>query len=81
MLLCFSYHVISLRDKCIITHVLLISTGHGAELAYVFHNLKPLTTPEEKQLADTVSQYWGQFVKTGDPNTPKEVRGPLQMWV
>ena len=32
-------------------------TGHGAELPYVF--------------ADVVFRYWGNFVNTGNPNTPQ----------
>lgn len=43
-------------------------TGHGAELAYVFHTLEKYYTQEEKALANTASRYWGNFVNTGDPN-------------
>ena len=54
-------------------YLILILTGHGAELPYVFHTCE-LTgckyTPEERELADTVSEYWGNFVNTGNPNQP-----------
>ena len=45
-----------------------ILTGHGAELPYVFHTLEDLYTGHEKELADIVSRYWGNFVNTGNPN-------------
>ena len=44
--------------------------GHGAELSYVFHTY--VYTEQEKQLADKVSAYWGNFVNTGNPNIPPE---------
>ena len=47
-----------------------ILTGHGAELPYVFHTYEESYTTEEKQLADKVSAYWGNFVNTGNPNIP-----------
>ena len=45
-------------------------TGHGAELTYVFHTLENMYSGRERELADTVSRYWGNFVNTGNPNTP-----------
>ncbi len=69
-------YVISPRQCILIfvyhNHVFLILTGHGAELPYVFHIIGSLETPEEKQLAGTVSKYWGTFVKNGDPNSPED---------
>jgi para-nitrobenzyl esterase len=44
---------------------------HSAELEYVFQTIKrdgvPLTTKDIK-LADQMSSYWTNFIKTGDPN-------------
>ena len=45
------------------------SPGHAAELPFVFHNLDEFEyTQEELHLADSVSQFWGNFVKYGNPN-------------
>ena len=44
---------------------------HTGEVAYVFDNLKLLNRPFEpidNQLASTISSYWVNFVKTGNPN-------------
>lgn len=44
---------------------------HTGEVAYVFNNLKFLNRPFEPvdhQLAETISSYWVNFVKTGNPN-------------
>ncbi len=43
---------------------------HTAELVYVFNTLQPGQEwpAVDKQLADTMSSYWANFVKTGDPN-------------
>jgi para-nitrobenzyl esterase len=44
---------------------------HTAEVAYVFNNLKFLNRPFEpvdQQLASTISSYWVNFAKTGNPN-------------
>jgi len=44
---------------------------HTGEVAYVFNNLKFLNRPFEPmdhQLAGTISSYWVNFVKTGNPN-------------
>jgi para-nitrobenzyl esterase len=54
---------------------------HTAEIPYVFNNLKPprvypdASSPElasasakDRELAETVSSYWVNFAKTGDPN-------------
>jgi para-nitrobenzyl esterase len=46
---------------------------HGAELAYVFGNFVPhewTWTEADRDLARTVSQYWVNFAKSGDPNGP-----------
>jgi para-nitrobenzyl esterase len=45
---------------------------HGADIPYVFDNLRPnqFGTPTERDqaMAMTMSAYWVQFAKTGDPN-------------
>jgi para-nitrobenzyl esterase len=44
---------------------------HSAELVYVFDNLDYVGRPwteTDRRLADTVSSYWVNFAKTGDPN-------------
>jgi para-nitrobenzyl esterase len=44
---------------------------HTGEVAYAYNNLKFLNRPWEpvdQQLANTMSTYWANFVKTGDPN-------------
>jgi para-nitrobenzyl esterase len=44
---------------------------HAAEIAYVFNNLNPQNTMLEeldRNLAETMSTYWVNFAKTGDPN-------------
>ncbi|WP_374948607.1 carboxylesterase/lipase family protein [Mucilaginibacter sp.] len=45
---------------------------HTGEVAYVFNNLKFLNRPFEpidQQLANTISTYWVNFAKTGNPNS------------
>ena len=44
---------------------------HSAELPYIFETLKVMDrpwTPEDFKLADTLSSYWSNFAKSGDPN-------------
>jgi beta-glucosidase len=46
---------------------------HSSELPYIFGTLKRLDRPWEAadlKLADTLSSYWSNFAKTGDPNGP-----------
>jgi hypothetical protein len=43
---------------------------HTAEIPYVFNNLQPLWGDADRQLADTMSSYWVNFARTGDPNGP-----------
>nr|WP_292966801.1 carboxylesterase family protein [Muricauda sp. UBA7809] len=47
--------------------------GHGSEVGYVFNNLdarwgNPVTTPEDKKVAETMNGYWVNFAKNGNPN-------------
>ena len=44
---------------------------HSAELVYVFNNLDSVKRPwteTDRRLADTMSSYWVNFARTGDPN-------------
>jgi para-nitrobenzyl esterase len=48
---------------------------HTAEVPYVFDNIQMLTTHHAIEMADSliadrISSYWVNFVKTGDPNGP-----------
>jgi len=50
---------------------LLYGTFHSGELAYVFDNLHTAERPwtaADRRLAVTMSGYWMNFIKTGDPN-------------
>lgn len=48
--------------------------GHGSEVSFVFNTLNARwgapaeATPQEKELANTLSNYWTNFAKTGNPN-------------
>jgi para-nitrobenzyl esterase len=44
---------------------------HASEIAYVFNNLNPQNTMLQEldhRLAETMSEYWVNFARTGDPN-------------
>lgn len=44
---------------------------HSSDLVYSFNNLKKLNrswTDDDRHVADQVSSYWVNFVKTGNPN-------------
>lgn len=47
---------------------------HASEIAYAFQNLGKLGTHSfedaDRQLSETMSQYWVNFAKSGDPNGP-----------
>jgi len=46
---------------------------HGAEIPFVFDNLRKVMAPSDgrrQALAQTMSGYWIQFAKRGDPNRP-----------
>ncbi|MGY1637973.1 carboxylesterase/lipase family protein [Geodermatophilus sp. SYSU D00742] len=56
--------------------------GHAAELAYLwpsFDNgtpIAPTFDAEEQQLADEMKEYWGAFVRHGDPAVPEAAAWP-----
>ncbi|HXX20432.1 MAG TPA: carboxylesterase family protein [Candidatus Acidoferrum sp.] len=45
---------------------------HGADLAYVFENypFRIFYQDWDKQLGETIENYWANFARTGDPNGP-----------
>ncbi|QDQ15887.1 carboxylesterase/lipase family protein [Streptomyces spectabilis] len=46
--------------------------AHGFELAYLFPRVTvPELTPEQRVLADHMTDYWTRFATTGDPNSPR----------
>ena len=55
-------------------------TGHGAELPYLFHTYEDRYTDDEKVFAEVVLRYWGNFVNTGDPNTPPGLSTTHGQW-
>ncbi|MFE4710998.1 carboxylesterase/lipase family protein [Paenibacillus sp. NPDC056722] len=58
-------------------HPLFGKAVHGAEIPYVFHNLKHLqrlgaeVSPDMTALADAMQEAWLAFAHRGDPSTPK----------
>lgn len=49
---------------------------HTAEIPYMFNNPQPLWGDVDRRLADTMSSYWVNFARTGDPNGPELPRWP-----
>jgi para-nitrobenzyl esterase len=45
--------------------------SHGSEIAFVFGNFTPSMQPtaSDKVVSETLSTYWTNFAKTGDPNS------------
>jgi para-nitrobenzyl esterase len=43
---------------------------HTAEIPYTFNNATPAWTAVDRALAETMTSYWANFAKTGDPNGP-----------
>ncbi len=46
---------------------------HGSEIPYVFDSLDALKLPwtaDDREIADVMSSYWVNFIKTGNPNGP-----------
>jgi len=48
----------------------LTGAAHGSELAYVFSRPNAAWTDEDRKIADTMSSYWVNFARTGNPNGP-----------
>jgi para-nitrobenzyl esterase len=48
--------------------------SHMSEIIYIFNNLDLITnrsfTEADHKVADTMSSYWANFMKTGNPNAP-----------
>jgi para-nitrobenzyl esterase len=51
---------------------LSLGAFHGSEVQYLFKmtKLPGPQTPSQRQLSEQMIQYWGNFVKTGNPNGP-----------
>ena len=43
-------------------------TAHGVDVAYVFENLSPKATADDRHISETMAAYWTNFAKRGDPN-------------
>jgi para-nitrobenzyl esterase len=52
---------------------------HGTEIPYVFdmHDDWLPTEAIDRELTDAVMDYWVQFARTGDPNTPNRPQWPV----
>jgi len=48
------------------------ASTHTAELQFLF-DFKATLSADEQQLANVMKTYWGNFVKSGNPNTPAAV--------
>jgi para-nitrobenzyl esterase len=49
-----------------------LGAAHAAELEYVFKMLtakKADWQPEDHKIAETMNEYWANFIRTGDPNS------------
>jgi para-nitrobenzyl esterase len=44
---------------------------HSAEIPYAFNNPGAAWTDEDRRIADTMSSYWVNFARTGNPNSPE----------
>jgi para-nitrobenzyl esterase len=50
-----------------------VGSGHGSDVPYAFQTLggrQGSPKPEDLKLSDTISSYWINFAKNGDPNGP-----------
>ena len=41
---------------------------HGAEIGYAFSTLPETSSPEDQELSRTMTSYWVNFARSGDPN-------------
>lgn len=46
----------------------VLGAFHGMEIGYVFGNLDPDASAEDRALSEAMTRYWVQFAKTGDAN-------------
>jgi para-nitrobenzyl esterase len=44
---------------------------HAAEIPYAWNNPGAAWTDEDRRIADTMSSYWVNFARTGNPNSPE----------
>ena len=50
---------------------------HSGELAYVFNNVGKsgdFWNPDDRLMAERITDYWTQFARTGNPNTANQPR-------
>ena len=53
----------------------IVGASHGAEMGYVFgHDGRAPKTEDDLAMSETMRNYWVQFARTGDPNTPDNPR-------
>jgi para-nitrobenzyl esterase len=48
----------------------MVGVYHGAEIPYAFNKPGAAWTDEDRRIADTMSTYWVNFARTGNPNGP-----------
>jgi para-nitrobenzyl esterase len=46
----------------------LVGAYHGSDVRYTFNNPLPNWGAEDRRVADTISSYWVNFARTGNPN-------------
>lgn len=55
-------------------------TRHVSEIPFAFHQEELINHPADKQMADVMSSYWGNFFASHDPNVESIGRGHLPRW-
>jgi para-nitrobenzyl esterase len=48
----------------------MVGVFHGAEIPYAFNRSGTAWTDEDRRIAETMSSYWINFARTGNPNGP-----------
>jgi para-nitrobenzyl esterase len=62
---------VPIPDAMKATGLKTLGSAHASELEYVFNMLsakKADWQPEDQKVAETMNEYWANFIKTGDPN-------------